>query len=157
MDGTEKGQNFTGPSSCQACGRFDDTPGNRFCGRCGASHERSPTRGQELVPREESRVAPRDRSLPRRLGPVGRTVAVGLAVAVADMGLAWLRHRLETTGQPVLPHDVGHTRWQERPEGGAEYLYSYILRETVGLIREGQETRSWFSSELTIRSNRTDK
>ncbi len=157
MDRTEKDKNFAAPGSCPGCGHSDNPPGNRFCGCCGAPLERSPARGQELVSREESRVTRRERSLPRRLGPVGRTVAVGLAVAAADMGLAWLRRRLETTGRPVLPHNMGRPPWQQSLGGGSEYLYSYFLRETAGMSREGQETRSWFSSELTIRSSRTEK
>jgi len=75
----------------------------------------------------------------------------------ADVGLAWLRRRLERTGRSTLPHGVDRIRREEVPEGGTEYLYSYLLKEAAVLIREGRETRGWFSSELTIRGSRAEK
>jgi len=114
--------------------------------------------GGELVPRaEESRVTLKKRFLPSRLGPVGKTVAVSLSLVAADVGLAWLRHRLEKTDRPALPHDVGRMRRQEGPEGGPEYLHGYFLTEVALLLREERETRDWCSSELRIRSRRVEK
>jgi hypothetical protein len=157
VDQTQKDKNFTEPDPCPECGHSGNPPENRFCGRCGASLERLPTRGQELVPKEASRVTLRESFLPKRLGSVGKTVAVGLAAMAADVGLAWLRHRLERTGRSALPHDVGHARREEVPEGGPEYLHSYLLKEAAVVIREGRESRGWFSSELTIRSSHAEK
>lgn len=106
---------------------------------------------------EESRVTLRERLLPNRLGPVGRAVAVGLATMAVNVGLAWLRHRLEKTDRPMLPHDAGRAWRRDRSEDGTEYLRGYLLEETVLLLREGRKTRGWFSSELTIRSSRMEK
>ena len=109
------------------------------------------------MPKEGSRVTLREGFLPKELGPVGKTVAVGLAAIAADVGLAWLRRRLERTGRSTLPHAVDRIRREEVPGGGPQYLYSYLLKEAAVLIREGRETRGWFSSELTIRSSRPEK
>ncbi len=106
---------------------------------------------------KESRVTLRERFLPKGLGPVGKTVVVGLVAVAADVSLAWLRHRLEKTDRPVLPHDVSRVWQEEVPRGGPEYLHGYSLKEVALLVREGRETRGWFSSELTIRSSRVRK
>jgi hypothetical protein len=94
--------------------------------------------------------------LPGRLGPVGKTVAAGLAVVAADAALAWLRHRLEKPDSLALPHEASRA-WQERSEHSPEYLRGYVLKETALLLREGQETWRSYSSELTIRSSRVEK
>jgi hypothetical protein len=83
------------------------------------------------------------------LGPVGKTVAVSLAA----VGLAWLRHRLEKTDRSALPN---HMWREEEPKGGPQYLHGYFLREAALLLREEQETRGWLYSELTVRSNRPE-
>ena len=158
MNRTEKNQDVAELSSCSGCGNPENPPGNRFCGLCGASLERSLARSRELAPRaREGRVTLKERFLPSRLGPVGKTVAVGLATIAADVGLAWLRHRLQKTDRPALSHDVDRA-WREGPRGsGSEYLHSYSLKEAALMFREGGATRSWFSSELTIRSSRVEK
>ena len=157
MDRTEKGQNFAGPGSCLACGSSDNPPGNRFCGRCGASLERSPARGRELAPKNESKATLRERLLPGRLGPVGKTVVAGLAVAAVDISLSWLHHRLEATQRPALPHNASHVPREESTESVWEYLYTCSLKEAAVLVEEGQEARRSYSSELTIRSSRTQE
>ena len=151
MDLTEKSKDVARADSCPRCGHPENPPENRFCGRCGASLERSLVRSGELAPRaKEGRVTLRERFLPSRLGPVGKTVAVSLAAVAADAGLAWLRHRLEKTDRPTLLRDVGF-------EDDSEYLHGYFLKEAALMLREGRETRGWFSSELTIRSSRLGK
>jgi hypothetical protein len=157
VDRTEKNKDVAEP--CPERGHPENPPENRLCGRCGASLERVlARRSEELAPRaKESRVT-LSRFLPRRLGPVGKTVAAGLAVAAADVVLAWVRHRLEKTGRPpVMPHDVGLARRNEGPGGGPEYLHGYLLKEAALLLREGRETRRSYSSELTIWSSRVEK
>jgi hypothetical protein len=110
-----------------------------------------------LAPKEESTVTLRERFLSKEFGPVGKTVAVGLAAMTANVVLAWIYRRLERTGRSALPHAVGHIRREEVPEGGPEYLYSYLLKEAAVLIREGREARGWFSSELTIMIRHPEK
>lgn len=156
MDRTEKSKDVARSGLCLECGYLENPPENRFCGHCGASLERSPVRG-ELAPRvKESRVALRERLLPGRLGPLGKTVAASLAVVAADAGLAWLRHRLEKTDRAAAPLEVSRA-WQARPEGSPEYLRGYVLTETALMLREGQEIWRSYSSELTIRSSRVEK
>ena len=45
------------------------------------------------MPRREGALSKEGRALPARFGPVGKTLAVGLAALVAEAGLLWLRHR----------------------------------------------------------------
>ena len=159
MDRTEKSRDVAELSSCPVCGNPENPPENRFCGLCGASLERTLARSsRELAPRaREGRVTLKERFLPGRLGPVGKTVAVGLATVAADVGLAWLRHRLQKTDRPALSHDVDRA-WREGLRGGgSEYLHGYFLKEAALMLREGGDTRGWFSSELTIRSSRVEK
>ncbi len=81
---------------CLQC-RHANPPENRFCGWCGASLESS----HELVPhREETSTAVR-RTLPAKLGPAGKVVAVGLVTLAAEVGLSWLRHRTKAEESPL--------------------------------------------------------
>ncbi|MDP8952196.1 MAG: hypothetical protein M3N18_08175 [Actinomycetota bacterium] len=84
-------------------------------------------------------------------------MAASLVVVAADAGLAWLRHRLEKSDRPALPHSMGRARREERPGAGPEYLHGYLLREATLLLKEGRETRRFYSSELTVTSSRIDK
>ncbi len=158
MDLPEKSKDGTEHGSCPGCGHPENPPGNLFCGRCGASLERSPARrsGELALRAEESKVKLRERLLPGGLGPVGRTVAVGLAVVAADVGLAWLRHRLEKTGQSALPHEVGQA-WREVPDKGSGYLHGYSLEEAALLLKDGRGTRWSYFSRLEIKSSRLEK
>lgn len=160
MDRTEKREDVTRASSCPECGHLENPSENRYCGCCGATVERSLARSGELTLRaKESGVRPRERFLLNGLGPVGKTVAVGLAIVAVDLGLAWLHRRLEKTDRPapVVPQDVSRAWREERPRGGPGYLQGYVLKEAGLLVREGRESRGWFSSELTIRSRRVEK
>jgi hypothetical protein len=155
MDGTEESKGAARP--CPGCGYPENPLEDRFCGRCSASLERALVRSGDLVPRTKESGVRLSRFLPGRLGPVGKTVAASLAVAAADVGLAWLRHRLENTERPAQPHDIDRP-WREAvPRSGPEYLHDYFFKETVLLLREGRETRRSYSSELTIRSTRVEK
>ena len=83
---------------CPQC-EHENPLGNRFCGRCGASL----TSSRQIVPRHENTTAAVVRSLPARLGPTGKVLAVGLATLAAEAGLLWLRRRVERTGRPPAP------------------------------------------------------
>ncbi len=158
MDLPEKSKDGTEHGSCPGCGHPENPPGNLFCGRCGASLERSPARrsGELALRAEESKVKLRERLLPGGLGPVGRTVAVGLAVVAADVGLAWLRHRLEKTGRSTLPHEARQA-WREVPGKGSGYLHGYSLEEAALLLKDGRGTHWSYSSRLEIKSSRIEK
>ena len=69
-------------AGCSLCGH-PNPPANRFCGRCGASL----TAGEQMVPRREESPAVTERSLTAKLKPVGRALAVGAAVLVAEAAL----------------------------------------------------------------------
>ena len=73
---------------CPLC-RHDNLPENRFCGHCGASLT---SRGQ-LTPRPDTSPGVAIRSLPAKIGPAGKALAVGLAVVAMEAGLTWLRRR----------------------------------------------------------------
>jgi hypothetical protein len=155
MNGTEESKGVAGP--CPGCGYPENPPENRFCGRCGAPLERALVQGGDLVPRTKESGVRLSRFLTGRLGLVGKTVAASLALVAADVGLAWLRHRLEKTERPAQPHDVDRA-WREAVSmSGPEYLHDYFFKETVLLLREGRETCRSYSSELTIRSTRVEK
>ena len=67
---------------CPLC-RHGNLPENRFCGHCGVLMT---SRGQ-LTPRPEANPTAAIRFLPTNLGPVGKALAVGLAVLATEAGL----------------------------------------------------------------------
>ncbi len=81
---------------CPRC-RHANSPENRFCGWCGASLESS----RELVPRREGALTAVRRTLPAKLGPAGKVVAVGLVTLAAEVGVSWLRHRTKVEERPL--------------------------------------------------------
>jgi hypothetical protein len=88
---------MTEHAPCPRC-RHGNPPKNRFCGWCGA-----PLTSSELVPRRERGLAVAGRTLPVRLKPVGKALAVGVAALAAEAGLSWLRRRAEGGGRPSMP------------------------------------------------------
>ncbi len=80
---------------CLRC-RHANPPENRFCGWCGAPLES----GHELLPRREGALTAVRRTLPAKLGPAGKVVAVGLVALAAEVGLSWLRHRTKAEEWP---------------------------------------------------------
>jgi hypothetical protein len=83
---------------CPLC-RHGNLPENRFCGHCGALL----TSKGELTPRPEAKPAAAIRSLPTKLGPAGKALALGLAVLATEAGLVWLRRRVEYDDRPSPP------------------------------------------------------
>src|SRR5918996_6475192 len=83
---------------CPLC-RHGNLPENRFCGHCGVLMT---SRGQ-LTPRPEANPTVAIRSLPTKLGPVGKALAVGLAVLATEAGLVWLRPRGDYKQPPSPP------------------------------------------------------
>ena len=88
------------PAPCLRC-RHANPPENRFCGWCGASLESS----HELVPRREGALTAVRRTLPAKLGPAGKVVAVGLVTLAAEVGVSWLRQRAKAEEGPLTPTD----------------------------------------------------
>jgi hypothetical protein len=112
---------------CPQC-EHESPPGNRFCGRCGASL----TSANQLVPRRENTPATVVRALPSKLGPTGKTLAVGLVALAAELGVLWLRRRAERAGRLPLPTD------QDTEPALPEYLVGQSLEEVVYVwLQEG--------------------
>ncbi len=88
---------MTEHAPCPRC-RHGNPPKNRFCGWCGA-----PLTSSELVPRRGRGLAVAGRTLPVRLKPVGKALAVGVAALAAEAGLSWLRRRANGEGRPSMP------------------------------------------------------
>ncbi len=85
-------------AGCSLCGHRNPSA-NRFCGRCGASL----AAGEQVVPRREESPALAERSLPAKLKPVGKALAVGAAVLAAEATLAWLHRRTVLARLSSLP------------------------------------------------------
>ena len=132
---------------CLQC-EHENPLGNRFCGRCGVSL----TSSRQIVPRHEKTPAAVVRSLPARLGPTGKVLAVGLATLAAEAGLLWLRRRVERTDRPPLPAA------QDPKPAVPDYLISQSLEEVYVWLQEGdhqgrilarKETRSLGTTRST--------
>src|SRR3954471_11165125 len=72
--------------ACQQANPIDD----RFCGKCGGPLER-----QLPVRLADTRLTIAGRNLPITWQQLGKTVALSAAALAADVGLAWLRRRIE--------------------------------------------------------------
>ena len=79
--------------ACQQANPIDD----RFCGKCGVPLER-----QLPVRLADTRLTIAGRNLPITWQQLGKTVALSAAALVADVGLAWLRRRIEA-GSAAAP------------------------------------------------------
>jgi hypothetical protein len=117
------------PAPCLRC-RHANPPENRFCGWCGASLESS----HELVLRREGALTAVRRSLPAKLGPAGKVVAVGLVTLAAEVGVSWLRQRAKAEERPLSPsaRQVG-TAASERLLG--ESMEEVLVQELKGGLR----------------------
>ncbi|HEU5099518.1 MAG TPA: zinc ribbon domain-containing protein [Roseiflexaceae bacterium] len=74
---------------CPACQQANPV-NDRFCGKCGAQMER------QLPARiADTRLTIAGRNLPITWQQLGKTVALSAAALAADVGMAWLRRRLE--------------------------------------------------------------
>src|SRR5215216_3996582 len=72
--------------ACQQPNPIDD----RFCGKCGGPLER-----QLPMRIADTRLTLAGRNLPITWQQLGKTVALSAAALAADVGMAWLRRRLE--------------------------------------------------------------
>ncbi len=128
---------MTEHAPCPRCG-YANPPGNRFCGWCGV-----PVASRELVPRRGRNLAAVGRTLPAKLGPAGKTLAVGLATLAAEVGLSWLHHRIKAEDRSS-PHAA-----READVAVPGHLFGHSLDEM--LIHERVYGRRIFARR-TIRS-----
>lgn len=82
---------------CPQC-HYGNPLEHRFCGRCGASLERS-----QLPAPQDADLPLANRPLPETLKQVGQAVAVSLVALAADAGMAWLRRRVAQINAPQQP------------------------------------------------------
>ena len=122
---------------CPLC-RRDNPPENRFCGRCGASLVGS----KQLVPRRENSPDTVARTLPAKLEPAAKALAVGLTTLAAEAGLLWLRRRVGRVDQP--PPSTGRSPKPVIPE----YLIGQSLEEVSIWLREGDSQRRVFARRV---------
>lgn len=111
---------------CPQC-EYENPPGNRFCGRCGASLMGA----NQLVPRRENTPATVVRALPSKLGPTAKTLAVGLVALAAELGVLWLHRRAERGGRLPLPAA------QDPKPAIPDYLIIQSLEEVYVWLQEG--------------------
>ena len=114
---------------------------NRFCGRCGSLL----TSSGQLVPRREDNPAATVRALPAKLGPTGKTLAVGLATMAAEAGLLWLRRRAEITSRSSLPAA------RDAKPADPERLASQSLEEVFVWLQEGDFQGRGFARRVVRR------
>ena len=117
------------PAPCLRC-RHANPPENRFCGWCGASLKSS----HKLVPRREGALTAARRTLPAKLGPAGKVVAVGVVTLAAEVGLSWLRQRAKADEGQLTPaaRQVGTAAF-DRFLG--ESLEGALIQELEGGLR----------------------
>src|ERR671915_835088 len=130
---------------CPQC-EHESPPGNRFCGRCGASL----TGSNQLVPRRENTPATVVRALPSKLGPTTKMLAVGLAALAAELGVLWLHRRAERAAQLPLP------TVQDPKPAIPDYFVGQSLEEVYVWIQEGDH-QSRILARREIRSFGTTK
>jgi hypothetical protein len=84
---------------CQAC-RFGNAIDSHYCAKCGAALERQlPVR---LTP---APLTIAGRQLPVTWRQVGKTVALSAAAVAAEVGLSWLRRRIDGGSAPLVNPD----------------------------------------------------
>jgi hypothetical protein len=133
---------------CPRC-RQENPPTNRFCGSCGVQLMSS----EQLATREEHRPVPAARAWPAKLGPVSKTLAVGVAVLAAEAGLSWLQRRIGTEERSSLP------AVRDADSASRHYLVSQSLEEVLvgawedsrGRVVAHREVRSFLSTGPTNR------
>jgi hypothetical protein len=131
---------------CPRCHQ-ENLPTNRFCGSCGVQL----TSGEQLATRQEHRLVPAARAWPAKLGPVSKTLAVGVAVLAAEAGLSWLQRKIGAEERSSVPAD--------RDAGSASrgYLVSQSLEEVLlqawenshGRVITRREVRSFLTTGPT--------
>jgi hypothetical protein len=128
---------------CPRC-RYSNPTENRFCGWCGTALADS---GQ-LVPRREDSPALAVRDLPAKLGPTGKALAMGVAALATEVGLLWLRRRVEHSDRPLLPatQDSKSTLTDSTV---TENLISESLEEVSVWVGQGDYQRHTFARRVT--------
>jgi hypothetical protein len=97
------------------------------------------------VVRRENNLTVMSRTLPAKLGPASKALAVGLVTLAAEVGLSWLRHRTKAEDRPLtlIARQVDNAE--------SERLLNQGLEEVLIQELEGGH-RSWVFVRRAIRS-----
>jgi hypothetical protein len=131
---------------CPRC-RQENPPRNRFCGSCGAPL----TSGEQLATRQEHRPVPAARAWPAKLGPVSKTLAVGVAVLAAEAGLSSLQRRIGTEERSSLPavRGLGSASRGYLVRQSLEEVLLQTREDPHGRVLARREVRSFFTTGPT--------
>src|ERR687898_1262628 len=124
---------------CPRC-RKENPPTNRFCGSCGVQLKS----GEQLATRQEHSPVQAGRAWPAKLGPVSKTLAVGVTVLAAEAGLSWLQRRIGAEERSSLPA----VRDADSASGG--YLLGQSLEEV--LVGAWEDSRGQVVARREVRS-----
>jgi hypothetical protein len=125
---------------CSVCGH-SIPPEDRYCGQCGCAL----TAEEQLAPRREDIVAVAGRSLPRKLKPVGKALAIGAVVVATEVGLAWLSRRTGLAKQPALTAARDSASSSSAAPG---YVIGQSLEEVFVRTREGYSRDLLFAKRV---------
>jgi hypothetical protein len=121
--------------ACQQANPIDD----RFCGKCGAPMER------QLPARVfDTRLTIAGHNLPVTWQQLGKTVAISAAALAADVGLAWLRRRLEagSSGAPAaLARRAAAEPDPVAPAGTAGSIVTIVSQRVIEIWDSGDGRR----------------
>ena len=121
--------------TCQQANPVDD----RFCGKCGAQMER------QLPARiADARLTIAGRNLPVTWQQLGKTVAISAAALAADVGIAWLRRRLEagpSTPSTALARRVAAPSDAAAPGSAAGSIVTIISQRVIEILDTGDGKR----------------
>lgn len=118
--------------ACQQANPVDD----RFCGKCGAPMER------QLPARlADTRLTIAGRSLPVTWQQLGKTVAISAAALAADVGMAWLRRRLDAGPPAALARSAPATSDSVAPAQAAGSIVTIISQRVIEVWDSGDGKR----------------
>jgi hypothetical protein len=121
--------------ACQQANPVDD----RFCGKCGAQMER------QLPARiADTRLTIAGRNLPITWQQLGKTVAISAAALAADVGMAWLRRRLEagpSAAPAVLARSIPAASDPATPARSAGSIVTIISQRVIEVWESGDGKR----------------
>ena len=121
--------------ACQQANPIDD----RFCGKCGVPLER-----QLPVRLADTRLTIAGRNLPITWQQLGKTVALSAAALVADVGLAWLRRRIEagpSAASTTLARNIPATPAAATPGQAAGSIVTIISQRVIEIWDSGDGKR----------------
>jgi hypothetical protein len=121
--------------ACQQANPIDD----RFCGKCGVPLER-----QLPVRIGHARLTIAGRDLPITWQQLGKTVALSAAALAADVGLAWLRRRIEAgpaAGSTALARGVPATPTTATPGQVAGSIVTIVSQRVIEIWDSGDGKR----------------